>query len=296
MIERMHLRIMLEIDRQGSLTAAADKLNLTQSALSHTIKKLEAKFALSLWRKEGRQIQLTEAGHYLLREARRLLPQLERIDESLQQYAKGESGNLSIGMECHPCYQWLLTVVHDFLEQFPGVDVDVKQQFQFGGMAALFNHDIDVLVTPDPLLRKGISFVPVFDYEQVLVVGHEHPFYQRQFIEPEDLLDQVLYTYPVDIERLDIYSLFLLPANCRPQKHKTVEATEIMLQLVAAHRGVATLPRWLVDQFAEQLPIKAIALGKAGVYKQIHLGMRTNDDSAFAHALVALAKKKSAVH
>lgn len=49
-----------------------------------------------------------------------------------------------------------------FLARWPGVDVDVTQKFQFGGMAALFNHDIDLLVTPDPIVREGIHFEPVF--------------------------------------------------------------------------------------------------------------------------------------
>ena len=292
MIERMHLSILREIERQGSLTAAADALHLTQSALSHTMKKLEAKVGIRLWTKQGRELQLTQAGYYALKEAKRLLPQLERIDKTLGQYADGEKGTLHIGMECHPCYQWLLTVVNPFLERWPGIDIDVKQQFQFGGMAALFNHDIDLLVTPDPLERKGIEFTPVFDYEQVLLVSRQHEFAQRDFIDPDDLINQVLYTYPVQIDRLDIYKLFLLPANCIPKKHKTIEATEIMLQLVAANRGVATLPRWLVEQYEKQLDITTVRLGAKGIDKQIHLGMRTDDqESSFPAEFLKLAKE-----
>ncbi|HCF94901.1 MAG TPA: LysR family transcriptional regulator, partial [Verrucomicrobia bacterium] len=57
----------------------------------------------------------------------------------------------------------------------PAVDMDVKQKFQFGGIGALLGYEIDLLVTPDPLYRKGLHWEPVFDYEQVLVVGPEHP-------------------------------------------------------------------------------------------------------------------------
>ena len=87
MIDRVHLRILREIERHGSLTAAAKALSLTQPALTHTIKKLEARLGTSLWTKEGRQLQLTPAGTYLQREAARLLPQLEHVDEVLHQYA-----------------------------------------------------------------------------------------------------------------------------------------------------------------------------------------------------------------
>ena len=88
---------------------------------------------------------------------------------------RASAGTLRIGMECHPCYQWLLKVVSPYLARWPDVDVDVKQKFQFGGIGALFGYEIDLLVTPDPLYKPGLRFEPVFDYEQVLVVNREHP-------------------------------------------------------------------------------------------------------------------------
>lgn len=290
MIERSHLRIVREIERQGSLTAAAENLHLTQSALSHTIRKLEQQVGTALWRREGRRLQLTQAGEYLLKESLRLLPQMERMDDILAGFAAGDKGTLSIGMECHPCYQWLLKVVEPFLARWPGVDVDVKQEFQFGGIAALFNHDIDILVTPDPIRRDGIQFDPVFPYEQVLVVSSDNPLAELEHAEPDDLSDQVLYTYPVAVERLDIFQQFLLPAQRSPKKHKTVEATEIMLQMVAADRGVATLPQWLVEEYSRRLPVRSVRLGEQGIHKHIHLGTRTDEaQSPFGESFLALA-------
>lgn len=290
MIDRAHLRIVREIHRQGSLTAAAGALHLTQSALSHTIRKLEGQLGCPLWLREGRRLKLTQAGQYLLREAEQLLPRLEKVDEVLAQYAAGEKGTLRIGMECHPCYQWLLKVVEPFLAKWPGVDVDVKQEFQFGGIAALFNHDIDILVTPDPIRKTGIQFEPVFPYEQVLALSPDNPLASHDFIEPPQLSDQTLYTYPVATERLDVFQQFLLPAQCSPRKHKAVEATEIMLQMVAADRGVATLPLWLVEEYSTRLPITAVRLGEKGIHKHIYLGTRTDEErSRYAESFLTLA-------
>lgn len=274
MIERIHLQILRQIDREGSLTAAAESLHLSQSALSHSIKKLENNSGVQLWAREGRQVRLTDAGQYLLNAANRLLPQLERADEVLNEFAVGEQGILRIGMECHPCYRWLLKIVNPFLAQWPGVDLDVSQQFQFGGMAALFNHDIDILVTPDPIHRRGVSFEPVFDYEQVLAVARDHRLAGRDYIQAADLNREVLLSYPVDPARLDIYTELLVPAGQVPRKHKNVESTDIMLQLVAAGRGVAALPKWLVDEYADTLPIVPVQIGDTGINKQISLGVR----------------------
>ncbi len=277
MIERIHLAILREVQQQGSLTAAADQLCVTQSALSHSIRKLEERLGTPLWLRQGRHLRLTQAGEYLLQVAQRLLPQLEQAEAQIRQMAQGQRGNLRIGMECHPCYQWLLKVVAPYLAAWPDVELDVKQQFQFGGLAALQDHEIDVLVTPDPVPQAGLVFEPVFDYEQVLVVPSSHRLAQAAWAKPQDLQRETLITYPVPPERLDVFSQFLLPAGVAPKQHKGIETTDIMLQMVASGRGVAALPRWLVLEYAERLDVRPVRLGQQGVAKQIHLGLRADD-------------------
>ncbi|RCW66529.1 LysR family transcriptional regulator for metE and metH [Marinobacter nauticus] len=291
MVERHHLEILRAVERQGSLTAAAEQLHLTQSALSHAIRKLEQQLGTSVWLREGRQLRLTQAGHQLLALANRLLPQFEHAEMQIHQIAQGQRGSLRVGMECHPCYQWLLRVVGPYLQQWPDVDVDVKQEFQFGGMGALFGHDIDLLVTPDPLHKPGVRFEPVFDYEQVLVVSEDHSLADEKWVEPHQLEKETLITYPVAVERLDIFTRFFLPAHTAPARHKTIETTDIMLQMVAAGRGVSALPRWLVDDYARNMPIRALKLGQQGMPKQIFLGFRERDEAVdYLNAFVKLAR------
>ena len=277
MLERIHLAIIREVDRLGSLTAAADTLCLTQSALSHSIKKLEQQLGIDIWLREGRSLRLTQAGQYLLALSHRVLPQLSLAEERLRQFAQGERGTLRIGMECHPCYQWLLKVVSPYLEAWPDVDVDVKQKFQFGGIGALFGYEIDMLVTPDPLYKPGLHFESVFDYEQVLVVSRNHKLAKQRYVEPEQLSHETLITYPVEINRLDIYNQFLQPAGIDPKRHKTIETTDIMLQMVASNRGVGALPRWLVEKYADEIAVVPVRLGQQGIAKQIFLGAREAD-------------------
>jgi len=295
MLERSHLTVVREVARQGSLTAAARQLHLTQSALSHAMHKLERALGAAIWRREGRRLRLTQTGERLLDVAQRLLPQLESAEAELRQYARGTRGALRIGMECHPCYQWLLKVVARYLPAWPDVDVDVKQKFRFGGIDALLDHEIDVVVTPDPENRPGLTFIPVFDYEQVLVVARDHVLAGRRFVEPQQLAAEVLITYPVDTGRLDIYNLFLAPAGVTPRAHKVIESTDLMLQMVAAGRGVAALPRWLVEEYAAHAAVVPLRLGRKGVPKQIHLGLRTADlDAGYLRAFIQVARHRHA--
>jgi LysR family transcriptional regulator for metE and metH len=288
----MHLEILTAIKEHGTLTKAADSLHLSQSALSHSIKKLEGQIATPIWKKEGRNLRLTAAGERIQTLANRVLPQFLHSELLLSQIAKGEMGSLRIGMECHPCYQWLLRVIQPYLEQWPDIDMDVKQEFQFGALGALLSYEIDVLITPDPLFKPKIEYIPVFDYEHRLVVSASHELAKKGFVLPEQLNEEVLFSYPVEPLRLDIFSQFLNPAKCSVKKHKYIETTEIMLQMVAAGRGVCALPGWLVDEYSKSMPIKSIRFGEEGIRKQIFVGVRKDEQHIdYLNDFIAQAKK-----
>ncbi|AGP84846.1 transcriptional regulator [Alteromonas mediterranea U4] len=282
---------MRAIDAEGTMTEAAKSLFLTQSALSHAMKKLEAHFEVPLWKKEGRRLTLTQAGQSVLGLAHRVLPQFEHTEAQLRRFADGKQGILRIGMECYPCFEWLLKVVAPFLKAFPDVDVDVRRAFSFGGLQALHGYDIDILLTPDPLSLDTIAYTPVFEYEQVLVMDKHHPLADKPFIKPQDLSNETLITYPVELSRLDIFTHFLTPANCTVRQHKTIETTEIILQMVAAGRGVTALPKWLIDESKERDLLTYRSLGEVGVSKTLYLGHRKAQDVlGFVDDFIALSQ------
>ena len=76
-------------------------------------------------------------------------------------------------------------------------------------------------------------------------------------MKPEQLREEVLITYPVDPVRLDVFTLFLTPAGVTPRALKVLESTDLMLQMVAGNRGVAALPRWLVEEHRHKVAIRA---------------------------------------
>jgi len=104
----------------------------------------------------------------------------------------------------------------------------------------------------------------------------------------------VLITYPVPTDRLDIYTQFLMPAGIAPNRHKTIETTDIMMQMVASGRGVAALPRWLVQEYARRMDVVAVRLGPKGIGKQIHLGVREADTNIdYLQAFIELARRSA---
>ncbi len=277
MLERSHLDIIAAIARYGTLTEAAERLHLTQSALSHAIRKLEERAGVAVWTRKGRKLELTQAGQYLLSVARTVLPVLEQAEEMVAGFAAGKRGRLRIGMECHPCYQWLLQVVSPYLRKWPDVDLDVRQRFQFSGLQAIKHYEIDALITPDPVQDDLLEFRPVFNYQLELALHQDHPLALKDYIEPGDLQNEVLISYPVPRERLDVYTNFLIPAEITPKQNPQVETTEIMVELVAAQRGVSAMPDWLIRRYAGQLPVVSKPLGVQGLQKSIYVGTRVQD-------------------
>lgn len=277
MLGRNHLIIIREVSRAGSVTAAAERMNLSQSAVSHAISKLEERHQVRIWRKNGRSLQLTQAGEYLLQLAERLLPELDHADRVLADISRGRRGAIRVGMECHPCERWLMRLTGPYLAEWPDVDFEIRTAFRFDGVAALQAHEIDVLLTPDPVTSPDLQFQPVFDYELKLAVHDDHPIAGQAFIEPADLLEEDLLTVPVSTERLDIFTRFLIPAACHPKRHVTVESPELMLQFVVAGRGVTVLPDWLLQESAGGMPITALRIGSTGLHKSINVGLRRAD-------------------
>jgi LysR family transcriptional regulator for metE and metH len=123
-------------------------------------------------------------------------------------------------------------------------------------------------------------------------VSKKHALAQAAYVRPEQLTSEVLITYPVAIDRLDIYNQFLSPAGITPRRHKTIETTDIMVQMVASNRGVAAMPRWLAEEYSGRMPVVALRLGRKGIPKKIFLGIRKADaEVEYIRAFVDLARQ-----
>ncbi|PRY94460.1 LysR family transcriptional regulator for metE and metH [Hasllibacter halocynthiae] len=245
-IELRHLRTVRAIHEEGGLARAADALNLTQSALSHQLKGIEAQVGQPLFVRRARPMRLSAAGERFLRAAERILPEIDALRDEFERLGAGAAGRLHIAIECHACYEWLFPVLDGFRRAFPEVDVDIRPGLAFEGLPALQREEVDLVITSDPEEAPGLSFAPLFDYAPVFVAAEGHPLAERPFIEAVDLAGETLITYPVPEARLDVFSQLLTPAGVRPAARREVELTAVILLLVASGRGVAVLPDWVV--------------------------------------------------
>ncbi|MCF6325542.1 MAG: LysR family transcriptional regulator [Gammaproteobacteria bacterium] len=292
MLELRHLRSLQAIYQGGSLARAAEQLHLTQSALSHQIRSLENYYQTPLYLRSTKPLTLTPAGLKLLALAQQVLPEVDATDRQLRSYAQGESGRLFIAIECHACFEWLIPVLDRYRQAWPEVEIDIRLGLNFEPIAALQKGEVDLVISSDPQAHKALSFEPLFDYEGLLALAHDHPLTAKKYIVPADLADQTLVTYPVERKRLDVFSRFLQPAGVEPANVRQAELTAIILLLVTTLKGVAVLPDWVLKESMSHNRFTTRPLGKAGMHGTLHAAVRRNEsEAAFIQGFIALGKR-----
>lgn len=274
MLELRHLRTLVTLREADSLVEASERLHLTQSALSHQLKDLEQRLGTSLFVRKTRPVQFTSAGLRLLRLADNLLPQVRQAERDLQRLAGGQAGRLHMAIECHSCFQWLMPTIDQFRNAWPDVEVDFASGHFFAPLPALARGELDLVITSDPQEISGLSYVPLFTYEALLAISNQHPLGSRTIIEPEDLAGETLICYPVERDRLDIFSRFLEPAGVEPAGIRNAEMTIMMMQLVASGRGVCCLPNWAITEYLQRGYVSAKRLGRDGLFGTLFAAVR----------------------
>lgn len=276
LVELRHLRTLLAVADTGSLSDAAERLHLTQSALSHQLKDLESRLAVTLVHRRSRPLQFTAAGERLLGLARDIVPRVQATERELRDQGQGTSGRLHIAIECHSCFEWLLPALDRFRERWPSVEVDLRPGFYDDAQQELLNWQCDLVITSDPADDPGLLALPLFQYDCVLVLAKDHPLARQDQIQPSDLATETLITYPVDPGRLDVYRLFLNPAGVKPAAVRTCEHTLMMVQLAASRRGVCALPNWVAQEYEERGWVVTRPLGN-GVHSTLYAALRKED-------------------
>lgn len=291
-IELRHLRTIKAIHDAGGIARAAEALHMTQSALSHQMRALEAQAGVEIVTRGARPLKLSAAGQRLLRVAERVLPEIEGLEQELAGVREGRAGRLHLAIECHACFDWLIPLLQTFRRAWPEVDIDVRPGLAFDALPALRREEVDVVVSSDPEVLPGVSFSPLFDYEPVLVVSTEHPLAARPFVTAEDFRGETLISYPVERSRLDVFSQLLIPARVEPRSVRTAELTAVILLLVASNRGIAVLPDWVVRTHRSPDYVTR-PLTEGGITRRLYAATRTADvDLPYMAHLLRLARSE----
>lgn len=276
-IELRHLRSIRAIAQSGGLARAAEVLNVTQSALSHQIAGLEDQVGMALFARRSRPMTLSAAGQRLLRAADRILPEIAALEEEFANLHRGKTGRLHIAIQCHACFDWLFPVLEMFRHAWPEVDVDIRAGLAFDSFPALVREEVDLVISSNPEAIDGVTFHPLFDYHPVFVAASNHPLAEKPYIEAADFRDQTILHYPVTRDKLDVFTELLTPAKVEPAATRPVELTAVILMLVAAGRGVAVMPDWVLRDIKTHADYITRPLGPGSITKRLFAATRSSD-------------------
>ena len=296
MIELKHLRTLTTLRDSGSLTATATSLHLTQSALSHQLKDLEARIGGQLFLRKTRPVKFTSEGEILLKLADEIQPRIAKAENELASLKEDVNGRLHMAIECHSCFQWLMPALKEYQVAWPSVTLDFSSGFGFEPLPALMAGELDLVITSDIQPRSEVHYEPLFDFEMRLITAINSPLADKPSIVPQDLSDLTMLSYPVQKQRLDVVKHFLQPAGIELKKWKQADNTLMLVQMVSAGLGVAALPNWAISEFSRQGLIASKPLGK-GLSRRLFAAVRNSEkDKRYLQAFFSTARQQSKSH
>ncbi|MES2355303.1 MAG: LysR family transcriptional regulator [Pseudomonadota bacterium] len=269
MLEIRHLRALVALAETGSVSLAAKRVHLTQSAISHQLAALKGRYGVDIVVRRGQSIELTDAGKRLVMLATNVLDQIQATERDLAQLTDKDAGSLRIALECHTCFDWLMPIMDAFRKDWPHIELDLVSGFHSDPVDLLTNGEADLVIGSERSRQRGIVYHPLFRFEIEAVLPTGHPLAKKRVLQAKDFADQTLITYPVPEDRIDVIRRVLKPAGIQPVR-RTAELTVAILQLVASGRGVAALPNWGIKNYLDYNYVIARQISTGGLWSDLY--------------------------
>ncbi|CAG7622123.1 LysR family transcriptional regulator [Actinacidiphila bryophytorum] len=256
MLSLERLRILHAIDTYGSVSAAADVLSVTTSAVSQQMAKLERETGQSLLAKSGRGVRLTDAGRLLSGHAERILSLVELAHADLEAHRGAALGDLIAGAFPTAVRGLFPAALTELRREHPQLRTMVHELEPHDSLARLNRGDIDLAVVLDwynkPLsLPGGLAKAPLFDDIVDVALPAGHPLEGRSRIDLDELAGESWIAWP-DGGFCHEWLLFTLRGKgIEPRIAHHAEEHATVLALVAAGLGVAVIPRLGRDPMPE---------------------------------------------
>jgi LysR family transcriptional regulator, regulator for metE and metH len=293
-LEFRHMETLVALADCGSLSKAAERLCLTQSALSHQLKALESHYGAAVVEKNIRPLRFTAIGERLLTLARLVLPLVAEAGRDVARLAQGNAGPLRVTVQCHNCFDWLMPAMDSYRSLWPEVELDIISGFVSDPLPLLERGEAELAVIHDrPPPHAHLTFSPLFRYQSVALMSPRHPLAAKSWLAAADFADETLITYPVPDEMLDVMKHCLTPAAVNP-KRRTAELTVAILQLVASGRGIAALPSWTVGNYIERGYVVSRPIGPEGLHCELYAATtHAGAEAAYIREFIALTREQS---
>jgi DNA-binding transcriptional LysR family regulator len=292
-MELRHLRYFCAVAKEQSFTLAARRLHVSQSGVSGQVRDLEKELAVSLFRRNQRNVALTPEGAIFLREARDILDRADRAMQAVVRASQGTYGKLSIGL-CGPATApFLPRLIRAFRKQQPGVTLSLKDLDPARQPEALVNREIDIGFTRGlPAAFRGALRSEVLFHERlVAAVPRGHTLENAESISLMELAKDpfVLYAREHAPELFDAIISLCKRARFSPRIVNSPGVWQSVLTMVEAGEGISVLPACV--QHLRSRDVVFRPLNNRGCEVEVVLAWRTDDPDAIREGFVDLLRE-----
>ncbi|MFH5831952.1 transcriptional regulator CynR [Halalkalibaculum sp. DA384] len=186
-MELRQFKYLLSIAEEGTFTAAADKLFISQSALSQQVKSMEEELGVPLFDRSRNRLQLTEAGELLHQRAKRIVNEVDEAKRAIDELEQLYRGTLRIGVVQTVNAYLIPRVVSSFSTRYPNVTLKVHELSAPEIENTLYEHELDLGISFKPTEYPDLTFDDLFEEELLLIVNGQHKLADREAITVREL-------------------------------------------------------------------------------------------------------------
>ena len=267
-LDSRHLRLIAEVARTESVTRAADRLNVTQSAVSHQLREIENRLGTPIFIRSGRRMLPTPAGRVIVEAATGVLGAIREVEAKVSQLARHAGGELRVASHCFTGYHWLPALIGGLRHRYPDCAVRISPEFTLDPIAALLDARLDLAIVNQLSDDKRLRLRLLFEDEYVAVVNPGHPWAKRVCVTAEDLAAEPLYLYSRSIENNFVVKTVIRPAGLELQHVTHLQLTEGIIEMIKAGLGSSVLPKWSIANVIASGDVNAVRITKSGVFRK----------------------------
>jgi len=246
-IDPGRLRLLVEVGRRGSISAAADTCRMGQPSATKQLKTLEAALGARLVERHGRASRLTEAGQIVALHAQRVLDTLEGLQEELRALDGAERGTLALAASTTPGSYVLPSILRCFADRHPGVDVDVVIGSSTWVAAQVADREVSLGIAGEVELPPTVTAEPFLEDELIGIAAPGRLDLRRGRITAAALAGETLLVREHGSSTRAVADRYLARAGYHPAKRWELDSNEAIKRSVRAGLGVGFVARRVVE-------------------------------------------------
>lgn len=271
------LKYFLQVAKEMNFTRAAEKLYISQPALSKMIKKLETELGIPLFDVRSTGVFLTDYGQALYQRALPLVQEFDSLTTFVDEMQGKPEGKLRVGVTPMVGSLYVVDIITAFNDRWPNVELSLIEEGSIALRQRLLNGELNLVLCISGDALPGLKDTILLEEEMVAVVSSQNPLARYKSLDFSQLRDQPLNMYSRYASLRRQIEERCLSAGFVPKVNITTTQINILLQMTSHNRGISILPRphvirnlqddLIVLPFTERFPWQVCLVENENIYK-----------------------------